>query len=255
VPGSQLPRRRVLGSAAALAGGVLLGSATPALARTPKAADAPRIYTREEWGAAPPQEVATILDHGPDHLVVHHTASANTTDYSQNAAFALSRSIQDLHMNTNGWGDTGQQLTISRGGFVMEGRNRTLESFSEKLLVMGAQTANENSHTLGIENEGTYISETPPDALYNSLVDSLAYLCTLYGLDPQEAIVGHRDYVSTQCPGDAFYAKLPQLRNDVAGKLGTAKRTVNRVTRIFTNLPKPHFRYDHGPAVGRGELR
>lgn len=252
---SQFPRRRVLGSAAALAGGVLLGAAPLTFAAPAQAAEEPRIYTREEWGARPPTTPATVLDHGPDHLVVHHTASANTTDYSQSAAFALSHWIQDLHMDTNGWSDSGQQLTISRGGYIMEGRNRTLESISEKRLVVGAQTANNNSHTLGIENEGTYITTTPTSSLWNSLVATLAYLCTVYKLDPQEAIVGHRDYVATQCPGDAFYAQLPKLRNDVAGKLGSPQRTLIAPPRIHTGLPLPKFRLDHGPAVGPADPR
>ena len=186
---------------------------------------------------------------------MHHTASDNVTDYSQDAAYALSHWIQDLHMDTNGWADTGQQLTISRGGYIMEGRNRSLESIHAKLLVEGAQTANNNSHTIGIENEGTYITATPTADLWNSLVATCAYLCTVYKLDPQEAIVGHRDYVATQCPGDAFYAQLPQLRNDVAGKLGTAKRAVSRPPHVRTNLPAPRFRFDHGPAIGPGEPR
>jgi hypothetical protein len=255
VSASGFPRRQILGSAAALAGGALLGGAAITAPARPARADDVHIYTRADWGAVPPTSPATILDHGPDHIVVHHTASANTTDYSQDAAYSLSRAIQDLHMNTNGWSDTGQQLTISRGGFVMEGRNRTLESLADKLLVEGAQTLGQNDHTIGIENEGTYITATPTTALWNSLVATCSYLCTLYGLDPQTAIVGHRDYVNTQCPGDAFYAQLPQLRNDVAGTLGQPRRAVARPSRVRTNLPAPRGRFDHGPAVAPGELK
>jgi hypothetical protein len=49
-------------------------------------------------------------------------------DVSLEHAFQDSRDIQNLHMDTNGWSDTGQQLTIGRGGFVMEGGNRSLEA-------------------------------------------------------------------------------------------------------------------------------
>ena len=53
------------------------------------------------------------------------------------------------------------------------------------------------------------------------LVQTCAWLCSVYGLDPQVAIVGHRDYVATtQCPGDVLYARLPELRNRVATALG-----------------------------------
>ncbi|MEV8607806.1 hypothetical protein AB0383_07670 [Amycolatopsis sp. NPDC051373] len=47
----------------------------------------------------------------------------------------------------------------------------------------------------------------------------IAYVCEQYGI-PVEEIKGHRDYYNTECPGDKLYAKLPQLRAEVAGLLG-----------------------------------
>lgn len=179
----------------------------------------PRVYTRAEWGALPPTTTIRYLDRQPDHIVVHHTAGDNTTDYSLAAAFRHSRWIQDLHM-ANGWGDSGQQLTISRGGYVMEGRRYSLRAIYERQHVSGVQTANHNDHTIGIENEGLYVTATVPTALFNSLVTTCAWLCQTYGLDPYAAIVGHRDYVSTTvCPGDRLYARLPELRQRVAAVL------------------------------------
>lgn len=245
-------RRAVIKRAAEVAGGLaLLGVARPGPAR---AATAPRVYTRAEWGARPPTVAATIIS-APDHLVVHHTAFPNSTDYSLDHAFQLSRDIQNLHMDTNGWSDTGQQLTISRGGYVMEGRNRSLEAIGKGANVMGAQVAGENDHTLGIENEGTYITELPTDALWQSLVQTLAWLCGDYGLDPHVAIVGHRDYNVTQCPGDALYAKLPQLRDEVATALGSPSPAERATAFAATDLPRPRFLGDHGPAVAPGEPR
>ncbi|NUR97097.1 MAG: N-acetylmuramoyl-L-alanine amidase, partial [Kribbellaceae bacterium] len=127
--------------------------------------------------------------------------------------------IQDLHMDTNGWIDIGNQLTISRGGFLMEGRSQSLPAINNGQNVLGAQTANNNSHTIGIEHEGIYVSEDVPVALFDMSVLTCAWLCTKYGLDPHVAIVGHRDYNTTQCPGDVFYARLPELRDRVAAVL------------------------------------
>jgi N-acetylmuramoyl-L-alanine amidase len=259
---SNLNRRQVLARTAAAAGGLafagaasgLAGSATPATSATAAAAAKPRIYTRAEWGARAPDFAAQIINK-PDHLVVHHTASGNVTDFSLSRAFTLSRSIQDHHQLTNGWGDTGNQLTISRGGFVMEGRNRTLQALGQGRNVLGAQTANHNSHTLGIENEGIYVSARPTQALWDSLAETLAWLCDVYGLDPHQSIVGHRDYVATQCPGDVFYAMLPDLRDDVAGLLGLrrADRTTSATRRVRPGPPGPAAPLDHGPALGPGE--
>jgi N-acetylmuramoyl-L-alanine amidase len=183
---------------------------------------APRVYTTQEWGARPPNGTITVLDRQPDHIVVHHAVTVNTPDFSQAQAFAFSHWIQELHMDANGWGDSGQQLTISRGGYVMEGRHQSLQAIRERRHVRGAQTAGHNDHTIGIENEGLYMSAPVPRPLFSSLVQTCAWLCDVYQLDPFEAIVGHRDYVSTTiCPGDSLYGRLPDLRQQVAQLLAS----------------------------------
>jgi hypothetical protein len=210
---ARVSRRTLLGASA---GGVLLGGL--ALPTAAHAAPAPRCYTRTEWSARPPKSATQVIGK-PDHIVIHHTASANVTDYSLAAAYKVQHWIQDLHMDTNGWIDIGNQLTISRGGFLMEGRSKSLSAINNGQNVLGAQTANNNSHTIGIEHEGIYVTENVTTALFDMSVLTCAWLCTKYGLDPHAAIVGHRDYNTTQCPGDVFYARLPELRDRVAAVL------------------------------------
>src|SRR5258707_4246484 len=112
---AHLSRRTLLG---ATAGSVLLGGAVAAAVPTAaQAAPAPRCYTRTEWSARPPKSATQVIAK-PDHIVIHHTASPNVTDYSLAAAYKVQHWIQDLHMDTNGWIDIGNQLTISRGGFL-----------------------------------------------------------------------------------------------------------------------------------------
>jgi hypothetical protein len=123
-------------------------------------------------------------------------------------------------MDTNGWIDTGQQLTNSRGGFVMEGRHRSLEVLTGGTRhVVGAHVANNNSTCIGIENEGLYMTVDVPTALWSSLVNLVAYIADQYAI-PVSNIKGHRDFNSTLCPGDVLYARLPELRSAVAAKLG-----------------------------------
>ncbi|WP_328995378.1 peptidoglycan recognition protein family protein [Kribbella sp. NBC_01245] len=206
-----LTRRGLLGLGGGLALGALAGAEAYAVA-------APRVYTRTEWSARPPRSATQVIAK-PDHIVIHHTASSNVTDYSLAAAYRVSHWIQDLHMDRNGWIDAGQQLTISRGGYLLEGRSKSLSSINNRLNVLGAQTANHNSHTIGIEHEGIYVTANVTTALFEKSVLTCAWLCQQYGLDPHNAIVGHRDYNSTQCPGDVFYARLPELRDRVATAL------------------------------------
>ncbi|WP_084550715.1 peptidoglycan recognition protein family protein [Actinomadura rifamycini] len=195
------------------------GEETPPGERAEFRANEPRVYTREDWKARPPKRAAKVLNRAPDRIIVHHTATANSKDRSLAHAFALSRSIQRWHMRDNGWDDAGQQLTISRGGIVMEGRNQSLSSIRAGRLAVGAQVLHHNDHTIGIENEGTYTRSGVPQRLWGSLVEVCAWLCEQYRLDPSDAIVGHRDFNATACPGDRLYRRLPDLRREVAKRL------------------------------------
>lgn len=218
--GRGLSRRGVLGGAlggAAIGTGLLamVLDGSPALAAT-AGHQPPPVHSRGAWQARPPKDRAVVLAGRPDHIVVHHTATPNTTDFSVGHAYELSRGIQHFHMYGRGWSDIGEQLTISRGGHVMEGRNRSLRAILAGRHVVGAQTLHHNSHTLGIENEGTYMRTPVPAPLWSSLVGVCAWLCSVYDLNPYRAIVGHRDYNSTDCPGDVLYARLPELRRQTA---------------------------------------
>jgi hypothetical protein len=180
----------------------------------------------------------TVLNYKPTYIVVHHTATSNGTATTQSAAFSLARSIQNYHMDNNGWIDTGQQFTISRGGYSMEGRHRSLERLRLKnSFVRGAHVGagNVNSEAIGIENEGLYTSVSPPAALYNKLVDLCAHICDQYGIASSQ-IFGHRDFMATACPGNILYGMLPQLRSDVA-----AKRAASSYNTIIDNATAGRF--------------
>lgn len=262
---TRMDRRTVLRGTALAAGGVLLGHMAQIPGAEPAAAQArPQVYTRADWGARSPKGKLDVRGKGPTHIVVHHTATANAQDTSTSHAAALSRSIQRHHMDTNGWSDIGQHITISRGGHIMEGREQTLRSVGSGRLVLGAHTAEHNGHTLGIENEGTYDAATPPSALVEALVETCAWLCVAYGLDPDEAIVGHRDFNVTGCPGDKLYSLLPTLRSKVKSKARGRLRSLNGAagTEVVpeespTRPGVPHSErvatFYHGPTVGEGD--
>ncbi|PRX50499.1 putative peptidoglycan binding protein [Prauserella shujinwangii] len=199
-------------------------TATPAAGRGRRVVP-PLIYSTGDWGARPPREPITVLDRKPTYIVVHHTVEpGNGDDFSREHAFAISRAIQNFHMDTRGWIDTGQQFTNSRGGYITEGRHRSLEILRGGTQhVQGANVGGHNSEVIGIENEGLYTEEDVPKALWDSLVDLVAYMADQYGIRP-EFIKGHRDFNSTQCPGDVLYARLPELRRAVGARLGVAVR-------------------------------
>lgn len=227
-----LLRGAVLLGVGAAGGGLSLAVATPALAVT-----APTIASCATWGARSPSSPLTVLGTNPNKIVIHHTDTANSTDYSQAHAFSLARAIQNYHMDSNGWSDTGQHFTVSRGGYVMEGRHNSLSRLQAGSgMVVGAHCPGQNDQGIGIENEGTYTSATPPAALYDRLVQLCAYICDRYGIAATQ-IFGHRDFVATDCPGDVLYARLPQLRADVATALGGG----NAVSVVVDNTTSGRF--------------
>ena len=235
-----LSRRDVMRSAmafgtAALAGGTLdLVTAKRSFALVPE----PSIASCSDWGARAASSAVTIHSYKPSYLVVHHTATPNSTGTTQSAAFSLARSIQNYHMDSNGWIDSGQQFTISRGGYAMEGRHRSLERLRlGNSFVHGAHVGagNVNSESIGIENEGTYTSVAPPDALFDKLVALCAHMCDKYGIASSQ-IFGHRDFMATACPGNVLYGMLPQLRTEVA-----ALRAGGAFTSIVDNTTSGRF--------------
>ena len=235
---------------------------TTARAQTRTTTAEPGMYFRADWNARPPSSPVQVLATPPSYVVVHHTATPNSTDYSEAHALALSRSIQNFHMDGNGWADAGQQFTISRGGHLMEGRDRAVPAVREGSHCVGAHVADNNSTCVGIENEGTYMDVGPTQALTDKLVETLAWLCGAYGLDPQIAILGHRDFNATACPGDVLYARLPDLRNAVSGLLVAQGVEIGRRPISIADGPtyppvpedEPRRKFFHGPGRGADDF-
>ncbi len=214
-------RRDLLRGALVLGSGLALsfGAADQATAASPAMVNQPAIANCDQWGARPPSGSITIVDNRPNKIIIHHTAMANSTDYSQAHAFANSRDIQNLHMDTNGWIDTGQHFTNSRGGWLTEGRHGSLGALLHgQNMVQGAHCVGQNSQAIGIENEGTYLTVQPPAALWNQLVNFCAFICQQYQI-PASEIYGHKDFNATQCPG-LLHDRLPELRSSVGALLG-----------------------------------
>jgi hypothetical protein len=175
-----------------------------------------RIFTCQEWGAAP-KDTSRLARTPAQGIVIHHTTTPDVPPLPGSAAeqqrcFRLARGIQSAHLG-RGWKDTGQNFTCTRSGLLLEGRHGSLAAAQQGRVVQGSHAGNKqaNRERWGIENEGLYTSQLPPAALWNALVELCAWLC-LWGDVDSQAIHGHREYKSTQCPGDAFFARLGDLR-------------------------------------------
>ncbi|WP_397381274.1 N-acetylmuramoyl-L-alanine amidase [Prosthecobacter sp.] len=189
----------------------------------------PRIYTTTDWNA---KTVTTNFKRSAAKgIVIHNTESANraasTGTAEEKAAFALARSIQTHHMKDNGWSDTGQHFTVSRGGLLLEGRTGSAASARKGEVVSGAHASGVTKYNetfFGIEVEGDNRASyevTAPE--WDALVELCAWLCRWGGLTPDKnTITGHMDVLAghTDCPGK-LEGKLADLRKAVAAKLAT----------------------------------
>ena len=214
----------------------------------------PAVISRAGWGAKesyrfnsngsekwPPTFYATRM------LIVHHTAGKNN---DPNPA-ATVRAIYYYHAITRGWGDIGYNFLIDAQGRIYKGRysgpagtrnsDRLTGENANGLGVTGAHTAGWNSGTMGIAILGTYTSASIPKSSRSALVKHLAWEADHHGIDPlasptftnpssgdrktNPTISGHRNWKSTECPGDKLYGALPGIRRDVAARIATQTKS------------------------------
>ena len=174
------------------------------------------------WGARQPGGSISTSTGTTRKILVHHMAFPNSDDDTWGHAKQLAKDQQNLHMDTNGWSDTGNHFTVSRGGWVLEGRHGSLSALQAGTRqTVGAHCPGENDRSIGIENEGTYIDVPPPTQLLTSLAGLCTLICKQYRLKAHN-VFGHWDFRETQCPGITFYRLFPMVRRMIAGGLGTA---------------------------------
>lgn len=183
------------------------------------------VVTAPEWDAVRKGPFQRTI---PKFIVVHHTDNSNPpNDPSRGTlegAKAFARSIQADHFR-RGFSDSGHNFLNTTGGFVLEGRHGSLVAVEQGFCVKSAH-ARQDPHKLaggndspGIENEGNFMQHDIQSPQWDRLVELCAALCRSCHLSP-ESIRGHREFSDTDCPGDRLFARLPQLRAEVAAKLG-----------------------------------
>ena len=169
--------------------------------------------------------------------VVHHTEGNN--NYTQDQVPGQIRGVYTYHAVTLGWGDIGYNLIVDKYGGVWEGRSGGLTKG-----IQGAQALGANAETFGITILGTYMTSPPPTVARQAMGKAIAWKLANHGITtatasirvPGEANVragssntivvptvsAHRDVGWTDCPGDAFYAQMTTVRNEVTTYLKAA---------------------------------
>ena len=205
------------------------------VAARPAAGGRPAIVPRSAWDPHDRCEPRVQARYGRvDFAVVHHTESLSSYPPSQSAAIVLGICL--FHRDGNRWNDIGYDLLVDRYGTVFAGREGGVEQ-----PVIGAHAGGWNTMSTGVAMIGSYTLSVPPPAALRALERVLAWKLSLAGVpaqggvtersigtDPADnrypsgalvrfpRIAGHRDADSTDCPGGALYALLPQVRRAVA---------------------------------------
>ncbi len=177
----------------------------------------PKIVSRAEWGAAPP--VIDLVPHRIRFITIHHAGVARKTEP---AFFTRLRNLQSWSQRDDQlaggqkkpmWSDIPYHYYIDWDGTTAECReivfpgdtNTTYDVWGHALVCL----------------EGSLSSDAYTKEQKQATYDLVAWLAWRYRV-PAENIKGHRDYApgETDCPGDAAYASLPELREHVRRSLG-----------------------------------
>lgn len=194
----------------------------------------PQVITRAQWGADESMKCPnTVYDDGVRAGIVHHTAGSN--DYSPEDSAAIVRSIYAYHTRTLGWCDIAYNALVDKYGQVFEGRAGGMDRPVE-----GAHTGGFNKNTWGVAMLGNFDLVPPTPIQLRTVGRLLGWRLGLDHVDPRGTVVltsdggsfthfpkgasptlptifTHRDVGNTDCPGNAAYAVMPQIR-DIAAR-------------------------------------
>ncbi len=185
-------------------------------ATTPVAAAVgqPPIIKRSSWGAKSGSGCdSPIYGSTTRGAVIHHTAGSNS--YTKSDSASIVRATQAYHMNGRDWCDLGYNFLIDKYGQIFEGRAGGIDK-----PVRAAHSGNGpvNEETMGVSLMGTFTSTEASSAMKSATVDLVAWRFSDYGIKAKgtyslggktlNRIAGHRNVVSTECPGAKVYAWL-----------------------------------------------
>lgn len=179
-----------------------------------------RIVTRQAWQARPPAHQVPLAPTAIRELVFHYTA-ANADEQADHVNCARRvRGIQAFHMDSRGWADIAYSFIVCKHGYVFEGRGWDVRT---------AATGTANDWTLAacFLGDDTAGRDDVTLAGREAMLDVARAFRQRYG--QHRKFSGHRDHMSTACPGDEIYkyirstAFLTAVATDNKARLATLR--------------------------------
>lgn len=194
-----------------------VGTSQPGAANA--AAARPTILSRAAWGANESWRKDAPSYAKVKGVIIHHTAGTN--GYTPDQVPAVLRGIYAFHTKDRGWNDIAYNFLVDRWGRVWEGRAGGVTR-----AVLGAHALGYNTETMGISVMGDFQNAAIPQAAVTAVEKVIAWKAGIHGFSPnamttlygrrEPTIQGHRDVNQTTCPGNYFYAKIPEIRRAAA---------------------------------------
>lgn len=156
------------------------------------------LVLRRDWRARVPRGEYTQLD-STKGVKVHYTGGRVDPGILTNHAGcqSLVQSIQNFHMDSNGWIDVGYSYLVCPHRKVFEGRG-----LHHLPAANGAGLNADHYAVLGLVGNAGLVN--PPDNVLHGILDAIQLLRDR-GRAGRE-IKGHRDGFDTDCPGEPLYA-------------------------------------------------
>ena len=224
----------------------------------------PTIISRETWGADEAlrhegqnleNPIVWVPQYEPiQHAIIHHTVTTNFQD-----PMVTLRSVYEYHAVTKGWGDIGYNYLVDHLGNIYEGR------FGGENVV-GGHSLRYNYGSAGFAVLGTFTAIDATPEAQSALIFLVAWITrdldplgSAFFIDTENVptICGHRDVLSTECPGDVLYSDLDFIRNSVAGVVddggGSDVGAITIGDAVTVTVANANMR--SGPSTGNAIIR
>lgn len=153
-----------------------------------------RLVKRSAWGARYGRG-GTNITPARGGVAVHYEGGGKLTGRPHSQCAGRVRAIERFHVETNGWAGIAYTYLVCEHGYVYEGRG-----LGHRTAANGTTASNQNYYAVC-----ALIGDKDPatDTLTTAMRDAIDYL-RAHGAG--SSIKGHRQFLSTSCPGTALYA-------------------------------------------------
>jgi hypothetical protein len=157
---------------------------------------------------------------GQSQRIIFHHTDGHGGGATKDAAKAYARAIQNYHMDSNGWNDSGHNFLVMRSGFILQGRWHTVSRIENRKMVFSAHCPGQNQN-IGIEHEHVP-GENMTANQRKASARLQAWIADQYKLQTVLPVYPHSKYFPTSCPSDLI-GEIPIIKRMAQTILATER--------------------------------